>query len=64
MWNTSYAPIPPGSSTGVSSLAYVHVTVAKRLKVGTYTAGLWASDGTTREVVPITLDVRARCGTY
>jgi hypothetical protein len=61
-FTTSYAPIPPGSSTGVYSLAYVDATIPATTPVGTYTASLWANDGTTRESVPVTLVVKARCG--
>ena len=63
-YDTSYAPIPPGSSTGVYSLAYVHVRLSTNPPIGTYTASLWASDGRTTQQVPVTIDVRARCGTY
>jgi len=61
-YSTSYAPIAPGSSTGVYSLAYVRVQLVAATPVGTYTAALWASDGTSRQTVPITLVVKARCG--
>lgn len=61
-YTTDYAPIPPGSSNGVGSLAYVDTTIPVSTPVGTYTAALWASDGTTREVVPVTLVVKASCG--
>jgi hypothetical protein len=30
--------------------------------VGTYSASLWASDGTTREAVPVILVVKTSCG--
>jgi hypothetical protein len=56
---TSYAPIPPGSSDGVGSLAYVAVVLPVGAAVGTYTSSLWASDGRTRQAVPITLVVQA-----
>jgi len=36
--------------------------VQPSVKVGTYAASLWASDGTTRESVPVTLVVKTRCG--
>ncbi len=52
---TSYAPIPPGSSDGIYSLAYVAVVLPAGAAVDTFTASLWASDGTTKESVPITL---------
>ena len=61
-YDTSYAPIPPGSSTGVYSLAYVHVKLAPGTAVGVYTASLWASDGSRTQSVPVVLDVRTRCG--
>jgi hypothetical protein len=61
-YTTSYAPIPPGSSTGEYSLAYVHVTLPSDEPVGTYTAKLWASDSRTRDTVPIRLVVRSSCG--
>src|SRR5438093_3808677 len=37
---TSYAPIPPGSSDGIYSLAYVGVQIPSTTPVGTYTASL------------------------
>jgi hypothetical protein len=61
-YTTDYAPIPPGSSDGVGSLAYVHAMIPANTPVGTYTARLWASDGTTREAVPVTLVVKSSCG--
>jgi hypothetical protein len=61
-FTTVYAPIPPGSSDGVGSLAYVHPTIPTNTPVGTYTASLWASDGTTREAVPVILVVKTSCG--
>jgi len=61
-YDTSYAPIAPGSSTGEYSLAYVHVKLAPSTPVGLYTASLWASDGSRTQSVPVVLDVRARCG--
>jgi hypothetical protein len=61
-YSTSYAPIPPGSSDGVYSLAYVGVQIPSTTPVGTYTASLWASDGRVTRSVPVTLDVRTRCG--
>jgi hypothetical protein len=61
-YDTSYAPIAPGSSTGEYSLAYVHVMLAPTTPIGAYTASLWASDGRSSQSVPIVLDVRARCG--
>jgi hypothetical protein len=61
-YDTSYAPIPPGSSTGEYSLAYVHVMLNPNPPLGTYTASLWASDGRTTHQVPVTLVVKTRCG--
>lgn len=61
-YTTDYAPIPPGSSDGVGSLAYVHTTIPANTPLGTYTARLWASDGTTRETVAVTLVVKSSCG--
>lgn len=60
---TSYAPIPPGSSDGVGSLAYVAV-VLPSTPVAVYPASIWADDGTTRESVPVTIRVQDRCGHY
>jgi hypothetical protein len=62
-YTTSYAPIPPGSSTGVYSLAYVNLTLNNPPN-GTYTAKLWAADGTTGQAVPVTVTVQDRCGHY
>jgi hypothetical protein len=61
-FDTSYAPIPPGSSTGIYSLAYVHVTMTTNPPVGTYTASMWATDGKTTKSVPIVLNVKTSCG--
>jgi hypothetical protein len=62
---TSYAPIPAGSSDGIGSLAYVAVAMPAGASVGTYTASMWASDGKTRQAVPITLVVQASsCHSY
>ncbi len=61
-YDTSYAPIPPGSSTGIYSLAYVHVSFATPPPIGVYTASIWASDGSATQSVPVTLNVVARCG--
>ena len=61
-YTTSYAPIPPGSSDGVYSLAYVHVVLPSTQAVGTYTADMWASDGRFMQSVPITLVVKSKCG--
>lgn len=62
---TFYAPIAPGTSDGVGSLAYVAVVLPAGEGEGTYPASMWASDGTTKESVPITLVVNATsCGHY
>jgi hypothetical protein len=61
-YDTSYAPIPPGSSTGQYSLAYVHVMFSTTPPIGVYTASLWASDGRTTQQVPVTINVVSRCG--
>lgn len=53
--------IPPGSSRGEYSLAYVHVTMYQVPAVGRYTAVLWANDGHRTGRVPIVLDVRDSC---
>jgi hypothetical protein len=58
----SYLPVPPGSSTGEYSLAYVALEIAPDTPVGFYTISLWASDGTTRQSVPVTLEVAKDCG--
>jgi len=56
---TSYAPIAAGTSDGVGSLAYVDVVLPVGAAVGTFTASMWASDGTTTQAVPITIVVNA-----
>ena len=60
------SPIPAGSSDGTKELAYVQVGVARRQAVpGTYTMSLWASDGSTRRSVPVTLvEQTTRCVSY
>ena len=58
----SYLPIPPGSSEGEYSLAYVALQVAPGTPLGTYAVDLWADDGPTRQTVPVTLIVADRCG--
>ena len=63
-YDTTYAPIAPGTSTGIYSLAYVRVVLNPRPAAGSYTASLWASDGTTRESVPITIVVQDSCRSY
>jgi subtilisin family serine protease len=59
---SSYAPIPPGSSDGVYSLAYVAVAFPANLPPGTVTVSVWADDGTDRQSVQWTLRVQTRCG--
>ena len=63
-YGTAYAPIPPGSSDGVSSLAYVRVTFNGHHEPGTATARLWASDGIATQAVPVTIVFRDRCSDY
>jgi len=60
------SPIPPGSSDGTQELAYVRIDVARRQAVpGAYSMALWATDGSTRQVVPVTLVIQTtRCTTY
>src|SRR5262245_41640001 len=58
----SYLPIPPGSSDGQYSLAYVALQLAPDTAIGLYTLKLWTSDGTTRQSVPVTLEVAEDCG--
>jgi hypothetical protein len=58
----SYLPVPPGSSDGEYSLAYVALQLAADTPVGLYNLNLWASDGTTRQSVPVTLEVAEDCG--
>ena len=62
-YTTSYAPIPPGSSTGSYALANVNVFPAG-IAAGTYTLSLWATDGTIRDAVPVTLVVQDSCVGY
>jgi hypothetical protein len=61
-YDTSYAPIPPGSSTGEYTLAYVHVALRPTEQLGTYAADMWASNGRITQSVPITLVVQSSCG--
>jgi len=61
-FSTSYAPIAPGSSTGVYSLAYVAVAFPANLPLGTIAVSIWADDGLERQSLPWTLRVQARCG--
>jgi hypothetical protein len=62
---TSYAPIPPGSSDGVGSLAYVAVVLPAGASVGSYTSQLWAAVGKARQTVPITEVVQSSsCSHY
>ena len=58
----SYLPLRPGASDGKYSLAYVVVQVAPDTPIGVYTVSLWADDGTTRQAVPVTIQVVDRCG--
>jgi hypothetical protein len=58
----SYLPLRPGSSDGKYSLAYVAVQVAPDTPIGLYTVSLWADDGTTRQAVPVTIEVVDTCG--
>jgi hypothetical protein len=58
----SYLPIRPGSSSGEYSLAYVALQIAADTPIGIYTISLWASDGATRQSVPVTLEVAEDCG--
>lgn len=62
-WTFS-APIPPGSSDGIGGLADVAVQLPATTPPGSYTARLWASDGTVTETVPVVLQVQSRCGRY
>jgi hypothetical protein len=61
-YDTTYAPIPPGSSNGEYTLAYVHVVLRSTQPLGTYTADMWASNGRVTQSVPITLVVQSSCG--
>jgi hypothetical protein len=61
-YDTSYAPIPPGSSNGEYTLAYVHVTLRSTQPLGTYRGSMWASDGRITQSVPITMEVKSSCG--
>jgi hypothetical protein len=61
-FSTSYTPIAAGASRGRLTLAYADAKLPSGTPVGTYTARLWASDGTTRDHVRIELDVSADCG--
>jgi hypothetical protein len=61
-FTTSYAPIPPGSSDGIYSLAYVGVHLPSNTAVGTYTADLWAGNRLGTKSVPVTIVVKAKCG--
>ena len=62
-YTTSYAPIPPGSSNGRYSLANVNV-FPDGIAAGSHTLSLWATDGTTRDAVPVTLVVQDSCVGY
>ena len=61
-YTTIGAPIPPGSSDGGNSPAYVRIHLAPNTPLGAYTARLWATDGRSRQTVPVTLFVKVRCG--
>jgi hypothetical protein len=61
-FTTLYAPIPPGSSTGEYSLAYVGVSLPSATPLGTYTASLWAGNARGTSSVPVTLVVETNCG--
>ena len=61
-FSTLYAPIPPGSSDGEYSLAYVGVSLPSDTPLGTYTANLWAGNSQTTRSVPVTLVVESNCG--
>jgi hypothetical protein len=63
-YSTSYTPIPPGSSSGVYSLASAGAHLAPDTPIGTYRASLWASDGSTRDHVRVRLDVKTDCSDY
>ena len=52
--------IGPGSSDGGKALGGVIFTIPPT-PVGVYDAALWATDGTVRHSVPVTIDVRTRC---
>ncbi len=58
----SEGSIPPGSSAGKYSLGYVRVDLLPDTPLGTYKARLWATDGSTKQGVPITLEVKEKCG--
>lgn len=59
-----YLPVPPGSSDGIGSLAYVVLQIAPDTPLGRYTMNLWVDDGTTRETVPVMILVTDDCGGY
>ena len=61
-FTTLYAPIPPGSSRGEYSLAYVRVALPSDAAVGTYVADLWAGTSRTTKSVPVSLLVKTKCG--
>lgn len=54
--------IPPGSSSGEYSLAYVKVTLPANFAQGRYVASLWADAGAGRASVPIRMVVKESCG--
>ncbi len=58
-------PIPPDSSDGVYSLAYVAVEIPTDTELGTYTLDLSVGAGRQRQTVPVTLVVVAdSCSDY
>jgi hypothetical protein len=58
---THWAPIPPGSSDGQETLAFVELRLGEQLPVGNYVAKMWAKDGSQYQAVPVTLEVRSFC---
>jgi hypothetical protein len=63
-FTTSYAPIASGAGSGQRSLAYVAARLPASTPIGSYTASLWASDGRSRQTVPVTLNVKTKCMAY
>ncbi|MFC7380777.1 DUF5980 family protein [Sphaerisporangium rhizosphaerae] len=53
-------PILPGSEYDSTIRGFVQLTVAPT-PVGTYTAEVWASDGTVTQAVPAIINVRESC---
>jgi hypothetical protein len=54
-------PIPPGSSDGSGSLAYVALQIPSSTPTGDYTARLSAIDGASTQSVNVGVAVRATC---